>query len=583
MKRIPIILLSLFLCIQLFAQRVQERRVYYLDCSYSMVKPNKIWDKVCDNLVKAIENVEDETTELVVIPFAVDDQHHAILDAFSQKATSEGKAELKKKICAIVPSTKSMTYHSDPIKDFYDNSRVLNEGITYMFLMTDGQNEEMPDLFRPELRKWQSKYGSKDVYGFYVMLDKSARNETVSDIIDTTNHLWQVETADININLIRFDNNCRFNVRNDDYVDIPVSGQIKNIRFQLSANNQFYKVKDYELNKDFVRIYIEHPDYEESSLPQDETMTILIQSDSLGKYDFLVTENIYVLCHNKIVKGIRPTFNKGKIIEKLGKVTYYPKFLWSEEKKLPLTDTLHLNFNKDAKMNQGFAEFEIVDNDGKTIDDLQVFIDGNKITSNRFIVNCTDDNVVLTFQYDTSAKSGKHQGYLKLVNHNLDQDGDTWLKPSQQNNSLHWQIQYEKKMNPLAKCLMWIGIFIVVSLLIWFVFIKPIKYPTFKMYRKSFLVKQNGNIVYNKTCQFRGARMVVFAAQKEKQSFLNRIFTGRIDTYVSPIFTQKIMFLPKKQGKYGFVRAIGYTIIPNPIPRSGNATIKGNNIEITLS
>ena len=77
--------------------------------------------------------------------------------------------------------------------------------------------------------------------------------------------------------------------------------------------------------------------------------------------------------------------------------------------------------------------------------------------------------------------------------------------------------------------------------------------------------------------------MVVFAAQKEKQSFLNRIFIGRIDTYVNPIFTQKITFVPKKRGKYGFVRAIGYTIIPNPIPRSGNATITGNNIEITLS
>ena len=130
---------------------------------------------------------------------------------------------------------------------------------------------------------------------------------------------------------------------------------------------------------------------------------------------------------------------------------------------------------------------------------------------------------------------------------------------------------------------MWIGIIIVACLLIWFIFIKPIKYPTFRAYKKSLLVSQNGQTVYNKTCQFRGARMVVFSAQKEKQSFLNRIFTGRIDTYVNPIFTQKIIFVPKKRGKSGFVRAMGYIVSPNPIPNSGRATINGNYIEISLT
>lgn len=588
MKRIPIIILSLFLCIQLFAQRIQERRVYYLDCSYSMVKPNKIWEKVSDNLIKAIDNIEDEATELFVIPFAVDGQDHDILDAYIELATPEGKEKLKSKIRMIEPSTKSMTYHKNPINDFYNNHRIDDNRITYMFLMTDGQDEWADkSIFPNKLRQWESRYGSKNVYGFYVMLDKSAHNETVSDIIETTNHLWQVETADININLIRFDNNCRFNVRNDDYIDIPVSGQIKNIRFQLSANNPFYIVKkNYEQYDDFVRIYIEHPNYEESSLPQDEKVTICIKSDNLGKYDFLVTENITVLCHNKKVKGIRPTFNKGKKIEKLGKVTYHPKFLWSEEKKIPLTDTLHLNFNKDAKMNHGFAEFEIVDNDSKTIDDLHVLIDGKEITNNRFKVNSTNNYVVLTFQYDTSAKSGKHKGWLKLVNHNLDQDGDTELT-SQQNKSLHWQIQYEKKMNPLAKCLMWIGIFIVASLLIWFVFVKPIKYPRFGGIARNISINGNSRRVI-----FKGYRQVVLCNHKQKQSPLNTLFCGKILYIENNILTDDITFIPQMR----FGRNIGaiivingtnrtkYTITPNPMPKVGKAQIINaiNNITINL-
>lgn len=73
------------------SQILKERRVYYLDCSYSMKEPNGIWDEVKDNLKNAIEKVTDETTELVVVPFAFDKNRHASLPAFSSLATSKGK------------------------------------------------------------------------------------------------------------------------------------------------------------------------------------------------------------------------------------------------------------------------------------------------------------------------------------------------------------------------------------------------------------------------------------------------------------------------------------------------------------
>ena len=586
MKRVIFIVLSICLCSQMFAQRLQERRVYYLDCSYSMVKPNKIWDKVCENLINAIDNVEDETTELFVIPFAFDGNDHDVLDAYQEFATQEGKNQLKAKIKAIKPSTTSMTYHKNPINDFYNNHRVTGNRITYMFLMTDGKDEwHDKTIFPNKLRQWQSLYGSQNVYGFYVMLEKSARNPQVSDIINTTDHLWEVETADVNINLIRFEDGCKFNVRTDEYVDIPVFGKIEHLTFDVSCEDNCYKIKQIEKESDFIRLYINHPNCEVSSLPRDEQIIINIKAKDTQKFDFLVTERIHVLCHNKKVKGIRPTFNKGKKIEKLGKVTYHPNFWWSKEKTIPLTDTLHLHFNADAKNENGHAEFEIVDIDGMSIpqEDLHIFIGGKELKDHKFKVQHTDDDIALTFQYEPSAKSGKHQGWLRLINHNLDQDGDTELTSSQPNNSLHWQIQYEKNMNPLAKCLMWIGIIIVVCLLMWFIFIKPIKYPRFKTYKKSILVSQKGQIVYNKTCQFKGAKMVVFADKKEKQSFLNRIFTGRIDTYVNPLFTQKIVFVPKKKGKQAFVRAVGYSIMPNPIPQMGVAIIKNANIEININ
>ena len=71
-KRILLILLTMILPLMVFGHELKERRVYYLDCSYSMVKPNALWDKVRDNLINAIQNVNDEKTELIVIPFAKD-------------------------------------------------------------------------------------------------------------------------------------------------------------------------------------------------------------------------------------------------------------------------------------------------------------------------------------------------------------------------------------------------------------------------------------------------------------------------------------------------------------------------------
>ena len=249
---------------------------------------------------------------------------------------------------------------------------------------------------------------------------------------------------------------------------------------------------------------------------------------------------------------------------------------------------MHLNFSGDAKADQNCnAEFQWVDLDGKPIpnDELKITIDGIEAKKGqRFTVYSHTDSIKMTFQYLPKAKSGKHQGYLKLVDHNLNQDGDVMLRAGQTNNSLQWQIEFEKDMNPLACALMWIGIALIVGILIWLLLIKPIKYPTFKAFHKSVLVSQNGQIVYNKSCQFKGARLVVFADRKEKQSWFNRIFTGRIDTYVSPVFTQKIVFVPKNRGKKAFVRASVYTTTPNPIPQNGLATMKSNDgkTEITL-
>ena len=119
---------------------IKERRVYYLDCSFSM-KTNGLWDPVRDNLKKAIDNVQDETTELIVIPFADNCDYQPTLMPMQVLATPNGKNKLKAQIDALPMNKNTMTYHYVPLEDFY-NKRVENSKVTYMFLMTDGQDED---------------------------------------------------------------------------------------------------------------------------------------------------------------------------------------------------------------------------------------------------------------------------------------------------------------------------------------------------------------------------------------------------------------------------------------------------------
>lgn len=286
-------------------QILKERRVYYLDCSYSMVS-NKLWDPVRENLKNAIDNVDDETTELVVVPFAFDAQHHPTLNAFSAKADKKGKSLLKSRIDGLEPTKRTMTYHSDVLNDFY-GGRDDDNRVTYMFLMTDGRNEENPDGFIPLLKKWGGRCGDKNVYGFYVMLHASAANPNVERTIDLQPHFWVVPTADVNLNLIRLQDKAVFNARNDKYIDLQIYGDIKDIGLETKFDNgSKYQVGGTEIVNGKLRVHINFAG-DVYSLPasQREELSVKARGIDPKGLDFFVTDKICVECISKPEKSLR--------------------------------------------------------------------------------------------------------------------------------------------------------------------------------------------------------------------------------------------------------------------------------------
>ena len=97
------------------------------------------------------------------------------------------------------------------------------------------------------------------------------------------------------------------------------------------------------------------------------------------------------------------------------------------------------------------------------------------------------------------------------------------------------------------------------------------------------LVKKDDAVVAQFTINFKGARRVVFSAEKQSQSYLNRLFTGRIDTIVNPVFKEPITFTPRQKRK-AMAKGSGYLFNPNPIPQSGVAVISSptKNLFINL-
>ena len=248
-----------------------------------------------------------------------------------------------------------------------------------------------------------------------------------------------------------------------------------------------------------------------------------------------------------------------KSVVSLGDVEYYPQFLLCDSITTPLTKTFDLEFSQDAKLDKNcYAEFQFVDNAGNPVSTkvMQVSIDGQPLKDNKFRVTSNDTEKQLTFTFSPDAKNGKHQGYLKLVSHNLDRLDAQQLSVGQQVDALQWTIHYKKAMNPLAKVLMWLGILILAALVLWFLLIRWMVYDYIKV--GSIRITEP----YYSQRRIKGARQIVFTNKPSKQGFLNKLFTGKIIYEINPVWSTPVVFESASKGEVKMKNNNKYSIEP---------------------
>ena len=226
-----------------------------------------------------------------------------------------------------------------------------------------------------------------------------------------------------------------------------------------------------------------------------------------------------------------------------GTVEYYPAFLWEDANISPVTKTMDCDFSLDAQNDaNSFAEFQFVDNEGKAVptSEMQVKVDGIVAKKNIFRVYSKTKSVKLEFTFSPDAKTGKHQGYLKLINHELDRLDSHQLSSGQKIDVFQWTLNYDKGINPLAFILLCIGVVILSCLSLWFLFIQRLVYPVIKLSRIE--VKETSENKRINRC-----RKVVFCNKKSKQSVLSKIFTGKILYVSNSIWTSDWELKPGKE------------------------------------
>ena len=120
-----------------------------------------------------------------------------------------------------------------------------------------------------------------------------------------------------------------------------------------------------------------------------------------------------------------------------------------------------------------------------------------------------------------------------------------------------WTGHYEKDYNPLALGLFWFLVTVIIGLVIWFLFLRNSMYPKFKKGKIQVLTPYFRGVQVG-----RGTRLVIFSKAVQKQSMMNKLFTGTIRYEVNPIYEQNIFFRPGRGNKIKIKLPIGSKITP---------------------
>lgn len=311
MRKPLVILLALASCILSFAQSANVkdvRQIYLWDVTLSMQGkaggPN-IWEQVKTAIISDIQQISDDRTEIVVVPF-----QHKALDEWRQPATEAGKAALIAKIKAYkIPlfsfngRKTTMTCLYEPLQYVVD--RVLSlDKVDILKLMTDGIPDEHEAEYKELLAQWCQIAKEKDAYGFYIMLtEEAAKGRTILEQVNPCRFdaidVASLNGTNVSLLMLTPQQSLAFNVREDYGKDIKIkfahsgSGSFqKGYRVHVYSESEYISIDQVvELREDYtVSVKVEYLMSQSemlNSLPIDRNEHVFIHAEPAEGMDQL--------------------------------------------------------------------------------------------------------------------------------------------------------------------------------------------------------------------------------------------------------------------------------------------------------
>ena len=247
------------------------------------------------------------------------------------------------------------------------------------------------------------------------------------------------------------------------------------------------------------------------------------------------------------------TGHQGKVYKSIGST--YNAFLFIPAKSAHFDVTFRSPYS---------GNLTLIDEKGAPLsgDKYTVYVDGKKTGPGFNVKNAIRTHVAI--RCSKTVSPGKHyirvQGGGPLITH----------------------VYFNHHLNPLLVWLSWILMAFSVAALTWFIVFRRIFYPQFRSVQKIFYVPNQQPLIV----KMKGARMVVIAAEKKRQSFLDALIKGTVVYKVHPAFTIPITMTPVRGGKILLKGDSSvYKVMPNPMPAIGTAALDNlqSKIHITIN
>lgn len=138
---------------------------------------------------------------------------------------------------------------------------------------------------------------------------------------------------------------------------------------------------------------------------------------------------------------------------------------------------------------------------------------------------------------------------------------------------LNVDLKYDIVWNPLKTFCFWLAIVVLALLLVWFFFVKPMKYPKVNVTR----LQITGDGLYVSK-NVKGCRRIVLSARKQRQNVLSKFFTGSILYICRPEFTSDVHIVRGHRKSLRFQLPQAWGISPTAtVARNQQATLVNSN------